>query len=85
VPLGRYGQIRELQNIIIFLLSDACDHLTVHTIAIDGGQHLASTATFADLTALTDDQWRAARENIERTTQRDKAQRAAGAQAGTDR
>ena len=79
VPLGRYGQMRELQNLIIFLLSDACDYLTGQTIAIDGGQHLAGPATFADLTALTDDQWRAAREAIERTTQRDKAQRAAGA------
>ncbi len=85
VPFGRYGQMQELQNLIIFLFSDACDYLTGQTIAIDGGQHLAGPATFADLTALTDDQWRTAREAIERSTQRDKAQRAAGAQSGTDR
>ena len=36
VPLGRYGQIQELQNLIVFLLSDACDYLTGQTIAIDG-------------------------------------------------
>ena len=76
VPLGRYGQIQELQNLVIFLLSDACDYLTGQTIAIDGGQHLAGPSTFADLTALTDEQWRAAREAIQRSTQKDKAQRA---------
>jgi len=79
VPLGRYGQIEELQNLIIFLLSDACDYLTGQTIAIDGGQHLAGPSTFADLTALTDEQWRVAREAIQRSTQREKAQRAPGA------
>jgi NAD(P)-dependent dehydrogenase (short-subunit alcohol dehydrogenase family) len=79
VPLGRYGQMRELQNLIIFLLSDACEYLTGQTIAIDGGQHLAGPGTFADLTALTDEQWRSAREAIQRSTQRDKAHRAAGA------
>ena len=41
--------MQELQNLIIFLLSDACDYLTGQTIAIDGGQHLAGPATFADL------------------------------------
>ena len=76
VPLGRYGQIQELQNLIVFLLSDGCDYLTGQTIAIDGGQHLAGPSTFADLTALTDEQWRVAREAIQRSTQRDKAQRA---------
>jgi NAD(P)-dependent dehydrogenase (short-subunit alcohol dehydrogenase family) len=79
VPLGRYGQMGELQNLIIFLLSDACEYLTGQTIAIDGGQHLAGPGTFADLAALTDEQWRTAREAIQRSTQRDKAQRAAGA------
>ena len=79
VPLGRYGKMTELQNLIVFLLSDACDYLTGQTIAIDGAQHLAGPATFADLGALTDEQWRAAREAIQRASQRDKAQRATGA------
>ena len=76
VPLRRFGQMRELQNLIVFLLSDGCDYLTGQTIAIDGGQHLAGPGTFADLSAMTDDQWRAAREQIQRSTQRDKSQRA---------
>ena len=76
VPLRRYGQMRELQNLIVFLLSDGCDYLTGQTIAIDGGQHLAGPGTFADLGAMTDEQWRTAREAIQRSSQRDKAQRA---------
>jgi NAD(P)-dependent dehydrogenase (short-subunit alcohol dehydrogenase family) len=79
VPLGRFGRMQELQNLIVFLLSDACEYLTGQTIAIDGGQHLAGPSTFADLGSLTDEQWRVAREAIQRSTQRDKAQRAASA------
>jgi NAD(P)-dependent dehydrogenase (short-subunit alcohol dehydrogenase family) len=77
VPFGRFGEMRELQNLILFLLSDACDYLTGQTIAIDGGQHLAGPGTFADLSALSDEQWRGAREAIQESTRREKAQRAA--------
>jgi NAD(P)-dependent dehydrogenase (short-subunit alcohol dehydrogenase family) len=78
IPLGRYGKMEELQNLIIFLLSDACEYITGQTIAIDGGQHLAGPSTFADLTALTPEQWRKAREAIQRSTQRDKSQQSSG-------
>jgi hypothetical protein len=60
------------------LLSDACEYITGQTIAIDGGQHLAGPSTFADLTALTPEQWRKAREAIQRSTQRDKSQQSSG-------
>jgi NAD(P)-dependent dehydrogenase (short-subunit alcohol dehydrogenase family) len=76
VPLRRFGQMQELQNLIVFLLSDGCDYLTGQTIAIDGGQHLAGPGTFADLSAMSDAQWRAAREAIMKSSERDKAQRA---------
>lgn len=76
VPLGRFGQMHELQNLITFLLSDGCDYLTGQTIAIDGGQHLAQPGTFADLNRMSDAQWQAAREVIQASTQRDKANRA---------
>jgi NAD(P)-dependent dehydrogenase (short-subunit alcohol dehydrogenase family) len=75
VPLRRFGQMPELQNLILFLLSDGCDYLTGQTIAIDGGQHLAGPSTFADLSTLTDQQWQSAREAIVRATQREKANR----------
>jgi NAD(P)-dependent dehydrogenase (short-subunit alcohol dehydrogenase family) len=76
VPMRRYGQMPELQNLIVFLLSDGCDYLTGQTIAIDGGQHLAGPGTFADLSAMSDAQWSAAREAIQRSTDREKAQQA---------
>jgi NAD(P)-dependent dehydrogenase (short-subunit alcohol dehydrogenase family) len=78
VPLRRYGLVQELQNLIVFLLSDGCDYLTGQTIAIDGGQHLAGPGTFADLAGMTDAQWRAAREAIHESTQRERAQRTLG-------
>jgi NAD(P)-dependent dehydrogenase (short-subunit alcohol dehydrogenase family) len=75
VPMRRYGQMAELQNLIIFLLSDGCDYLTGQTIAIDGGQHLAGPGTFADLSAMTDEQWVTARNAIKQSSDRDKANR----------
>jgi NAD(P)-dependent dehydrogenase (short-subunit alcohol dehydrogenase family) len=75
VPLGRYGNMQELQNLIIFLQSDGCDYINGQTIAIDGGQHLAQPGTFADLSGMTDAQWQAAREAIQASTQKDKANR----------
>lgn len=75
VPLGRFGEMPELQNLVVFLLSDGCRYLTGQTIAIDGAQHLAAPSTFADLTRLSDEQWQAAREAIGKSTERDKAQR----------
>jgi NAD(P)-dependent dehydrogenase (short-subunit alcohol dehydrogenase family) len=76
VPLRRFGLMQELQNLIVFLLSDGCDYLTGQTIAIDGGQHLAGPGTFADLSAMSEAQWQSARETIMKSSERDKAQRA---------
>lgn len=76
VPLGRFGQMHELQNLLVFLLSDGCDYLTGQTIAIDGAQHLAAPTTFADLDRLTDAQWAEARTAIANSTARAKAQQA---------
>ena len=75
VPLGRFGEMQELQNLVVFLQSDACDYLTGQTIAVDGGQHLAGPGTFADLRGMTDEQWKAARETLRETVDREKTQR----------
>src|ERR1700740_302495 len=57
VPAGRAGTIEELANLMMFLLSDACDYLTGQTIAMDGGQMLAGPGTFAGPTSLTEADW----------------------------
>ncbi len=78
VPMRRYGQMHELQNLVTFLMADGCEYLTGQTIGIDGGHHLAAPSTFADLIEVSDETWAEAREAIKAATARDKAQRTAG-------
>ena len=54
-------------------MSDGCNYLTGQTIAIDGAQHLAGPNTFADLSALSDEQWAQARAAIAESTAKAKA------------
>jgi NAD(P)-dependent dehydrogenase (short-subunit alcohol dehydrogenase family) len=75
VPLQRFGTVEELANLNIFLLSDACDYLTGHTIAMDGGQHLAGPGTFAGLTSLSDADWAEIRAQSQAASEAAKAQR----------
>jgi NAD(P)-dependent dehydrogenase (short-subunit alcohol dehydrogenase family) len=75
IPLGRPGTIDELANLTIFAFSDACDYLTGETIAMDGGQRLAGPNTFAGLTAMTDEDWAAARESSKAASAAAKAAR----------
>jgi len=75
VPMQRFGTIEELANLNIFLLSDACDYLTGHTIAMDGGQRLAGPGTFAGLTSLSDDDWAEIRAQSQAASEAAKAQR----------
>jgi NAD(P)-dependent dehydrogenase (short-subunit alcohol dehydrogenase family) len=76
IPLGRDGEMSELQNLAAFLMSDGCDYLTGETIALDGGQWLTGGGTFSGLDAITDDQWAELREMIRATNAKDRAQRA---------
>jgi len=75
IPMGRTGTVRELANLTMFLLSDACDYLTGETIAMDGGQRLAGPGTFAGLISLSDQDWAEARERSQKATEASRAQR----------
>lgn len=75
VPMGRYGQIDELGNLVLFLLSDGCDYLTGQTIGIDGGHHLAAPSTFAGLNKLSDADWKSIRERSQAASAASRAQR----------
>ena len=75
VPMQRFGTVEELANLNIFLLSDACHYLTGHTIAMDGGQHLAGPGTFAGLTSLSDDDWAEIKAQSQAASEAAKAQR----------
>ncbi len=77
IPLGRWGELSELDNLAVFLLAGGCDYLTGAVIPLDGGQWLVSGGNFANLTALDADDWAAARTAIAATNAADRAQRTA--------
>jgi len=74
-PMGRCGTLEELQNLAVFLLSDGCRWLNGETIAMDGGQALATGGNFYELRKWDDAQWTAARDAIKAQNERDKAAR----------
>lgn len=78
VPLGRFGRMEELCNLLTFLQSDACDYITGTNIAIDGGHHLAAPSTFAELGKLTSEDWAEAKSLVRGKAEQEKAQRSAG-------
>ncbi|GAC1619765.1 MAG: SDR family oxidoreductase [Nevskia sp.] len=75
VPMGRYGRIEELGNLMLLLMSEGADYITGETICIDGGHHLAAPSTFAGLNKLDDAAWRKIREASQAATTAAKAQR----------
>lgn len=75
VPMGRYGEIAELGNLAVLLMSDGCDYITGETICIDGGHHLAAPSTFAGLNKMTDSDWAKAKESAKAASDAAKAQR----------
>jgi NAD(P)-dependent dehydrogenase (short-subunit alcohol dehydrogenase family) len=77
VPLRRYGQMEELKNLLVFLLSDGCTYINGATIAIDGGHHLAAPSTFADLSKLTEQDWQLAREALRASAEKERQGRSA--------
>ena len=75
VPLGRVGEMGELQNLATFLMADGCDYLTGHTSAIDGAQYLTGGGTFSGLDKLSDEDWEQMRAMIRSSNDKDKANR----------
>ncbi len=75
VPLGRVGEMEELQNLATFLMADGCDYLTGQTIGLDGGQYLTGGGTFSQLDKLSDEDWENMRKLIREANNKDKADR----------
>jgi NAD(P)-dependent dehydrogenase (short-subunit alcohol dehydrogenase family) len=74
-PMGRVGTLEELQNLATFLISGGCDWINGETIAMDGGQALASGGNFYELRNWSDLDWKTARDAIVAQNEKDKAQR----------
>jgi len=75
VPVGRLGEMSELQNLATFLMADGCDYLTGQTIAIDGAQYLTGGGTFSNLDKVSEDDWEQLRAMIRSSNDKDKANR----------
>jgi gluconate 5-dehydrogenase len=37
IPLGRWGELQEIEGLVVFLAGDACSYITGAALAIDGG------------------------------------------------
>ena len=75
-PMARPGEMSELQNLASFLMAPGqCDWLNGQTIAMDGGNALATGGNFYELRDWSDADWQAARERIEAQNAKDKTQR----------
>ncbi|HYX20865.1 MAG TPA: SDR family oxidoreductase [Thermoanaerobaculia bacterium] len=48
IPLGRFGETREIANLAAFLLSDLCPYQTGDCVTMDGGEWLAGAGEFSD-------------------------------------
>ncbi len=75
IPLGRVGEMSELQNLASCLMADGCDYLTGQTIAIDGAQYITGGGTFSGLSKLKDSDWEEIKSMIKSTNEKDKANR----------
>ena len=75
IPMGRMGEMNELQNLATFLMADGCEYLTGQTIAIDGAQYLSGGGTFSQLSKMSDDDWAEIRDMIKQTNDSDKQKR----------
>ena len=75
IPIGRMGEMNELQNLATFLMADGCEYLTGQTIAIDGAQYLSGGGTFSQLSKMSDDDWAEIRDMIKKTNDSDKQKR----------
>mgnify|MGYP001335876422 CR=1 FL=1 len=76
VPMGRVGEMIELQNLATFLMAEGCDYLTGQTIGLDGAQYLTGGGTFSQLDKLSDEDWENMRKLIRNANNKDKADRA---------
>ena len=75
IPMGRMGEMNELQNLATFLMADGCEYLTGQTIAIDGAQYLSGGGTFSHLSKMSDGDWAEIRDMIKKTNDSDKQKR----------
>jgi NAD(P)-dependent dehydrogenase (short-subunit alcohol dehydrogenase family) len=76
-PMGRPGEMSELQNLATFLMADGCEWLTGQTMTFDGANSLATGGNFYHFKDWSDQDWSNARESIRELNDRDRSSRTA--------
>lgn len=74
-PMRRTGEMPELANLAVYLLSPGSAYVNCQIIAIDGAQFQATGGNFSNMSKMTDDDWLQARAAIARRDSADKQQR----------
>jgi NAD(P)-dependent dehydrogenase (short-subunit alcohol dehydrogenase family) len=74
-PMGRVGEMSELQNVATFLMADGCEWLTGQTLTIDGANSLATGGNFYHFKDWSDEEWALARETVREQNDRDRLAR----------
>ena len=59
IPMKRFGERHELENLASYLMSDGSAYINGEVITIDGGEWLAGAGEFSDLNKLPDSMWKA--------------------------
>jgi len=76
-PMGRVGEMPELQNLATFLMADGVDWMTGQTLTIDGANSLATGGNFYHFKDWSDDDWSNAKDSIKALNDKDRAARTA--------
>ncbi len=76
-PMGRVGEMPELQNLATFLMADGVQWLTGQTLTIDGANSLATGGNFYHFKDWSDQDWINAKDSIKALNDKDRADRTA--------
>lgn len=63
-PMRRAGQMPELANLAVYLMSPGAQYVNGQTVAIDGAEYLATGSNFSHLSNWTDEDWAEAEKAI---------------------
>jgi len=61
IPLGRFGDHRELADLAVFLVNDRSGYITGEVVTIDGGEWIKGAGQFSVMDGLTEEDWAALR------------------------